>query len=396
MQCNRKKKMTLKTRDSFPDILRGFALFGIAMVNIQYFSISTFNGAESLDLTKPENGSVAFIVWALFQAKFYLLFSFLFGYSAHYVIKSEKANRRRWVGRSIGLLILGAIHLTFFFHGDILFLYGALGLLLLAFYFRSEKTLKAWIWIIYILTTLMFVAISAFAFLGEFFLASKGKTLPADEYVDILDVALRGGNFFEAAAARVELWLIFAPQAGLLQGPLVLAAFMLGVLVARRGGLAENLSPKLMKNSTIWGLTLGLGFQLVGAYLLLASSSSDSYGLSLYLAGLALNFMTAPLMSVGIVGALWLLSQKFKFTTLSAAGRHSLTIYLGQSLVFSTLFSAWGFGLFQEISLLGVVLIAAATWLGLAVLAELNLKFRSRGPMEALLSNFSRLFERKS
>jgi len=388
--------MNQKTRDSFPDILRGFALFGIAMVNIQYFSISTFNGAESLDLTKFENGSVAFIVWALFQAKFYLLFAFLFGYSAHYVIKSQKTNRRRFVGRNIGLLLIGAIHFSFFFHGDILFLYGALGLLLLAFYFRSEKTLKVWIWIIYILTTLMFVAISAFAFLGEFFLASKGKTLPADEYVDILDVALRGGNFLEAAAARVELWLIFAPQAGLLQGPLVLAAFMLGVLVARRGGLAENLSPKLMKNYAIWGLTLGLGFQLVGAYLLLTSSSSESYGLSLYLAGLALNFMTAPLMSVGIVGALWLLSQKFKFTTLSAAGRHSLSIYLGQSLVFSTLFSAWGLGLFQEISLLGVVLIAAATWLGLAVLAELNLKFRSRGPMEALLSNFSRLFERKS
>ncbi len=388
--------MNLKTRDSFPDILRGFALLGIAIVNIQYFSISTFNGAESLDLTKFENGSVAFIVWALFQAKFYLLFSFLFGYSAHYVIKSEKSNRRRFVGRNIGLLLLGAIHFSFFFHGDILFLYGALGLLLLAFYFRKEKTLKVWIWIIYILTTLMFVAISLFALLGEFFLASKGKSLPADEYVDVLDVALRNGNFLEAAAARVELWLIFAPQGFFLQGPLVLAAFMLGVLVARKGGLAENLSPRLMKNYAIWGLTLGLGLQLVGAYLMLMSSSSEDFGLSLYLGGLTLNFMTAPLMSAGIVGALWLLSQKFKFTTLSAAGRHSLSIYLGQSLVFSTLFSAWGFGLFQEISLLGVVLIAAATWLGLAVLAELNLKFRSRGPMEALLSNFSKLFERKS
>ena len=388
--------MNQKTRDSFPDILRGFALLGIAIVNIQYFSISTFNGAESLDLTKPENGSVAFIVWALFQAKFYLLFAFLFGYSAHYVIQSEKSNRRRFVGRNIGLLLIGAIHFSFFFHGDILFLYGALGLLLLAYYFRKEKTLKVWIWIIYILTTLMFVAISAFALLGEFFLASKGKTLPADEYVDVLDVALRNGNFFEAAAARVELWLIFAPQGLLLQGPLVLAAFMLGVLVARRGGLAENLSPKLMKNYAIWGLTLGLGFQLVGAYLLLASSSSESYGLSLYLAGLTLNVMTAPLMSAGLVGGLWLLSQRFKFTTLSAAGRHSLSIYLGQSLVFSTLFSAWGFGLFEQISLLGVVLIATATWLGLAVLAELNLKFRSRGPMEALLSNFSKLFERKA
>ncbi len=388
--------MNQKTRDSFPDILRGFALLGIAIVNIQYFSISTFNGAESLDLTKPENGSVAFIVWALFQAKFYLLFAFLFGYSAHYVIQSEKSNRRRFVGRNIGLLLIGAIHFSFFFHGDILFLYGALGLLLLAYYFRKEKTLKVWIWIIYILTTLMFVAISAFALLGEFFLASKGKTLPADEYVDVLDVALRNGNFFEAAAARVELWLIFAPQGLLLQGPLVLAAFILGVLVARRGGLAENLSPKLMKNYAIWGLTLGLVFQLVGAYLLLASSSSESYGLSLYLAGLTLNVMTAPLMSAGLVGGLWLLSQRFKFTTLSAAGRHSLSIYLGQSLVFSTLFSAWGFGLFEQISLLGVVLIATATWLGLAVLAELNLKFRSRGPMEALLSDFSKLFERKA
>jgi len=387
--------MNLKTRDSFPDILRGFALLGIAIVNIQYFSISTFNGAESLDLTKPENGSVAFIVWALFQAKFYLLVTFLFGYSAHYVMKSEKGNRRRWIGRTIGLLLLGAIHLTFFFHGDILFLYGALGLLLTAFYFRKEKTLRVWVWVIYILTTLLFIGVALLAFLGEIFFASKGKTFPADLYVDVLDEALASGNFLEIALARLELWIVFAPQGFFLQGPLVLAAFLVGVLVARKGGLAENLAPRLMKRFAIWGLTLGLGLQLLGAYLLLISASSETHGLSLYLAGLSLNFLTAPLMSAGLVGGLWLLSQKLKFRTLSAAGRHSLSIYLGQSLVFSTLFSAWGFGLFQEISLLGVVLIATATWLGLAVLAELNLKFRSRGPMEALLSNFSKLFERK-
>ena len=388
--------MNSKTRDSFPDILRGFALLGIAIVNIQYFSISTFNGAESLDLTKPENGSVAFIVWALFQAKFYLLFSFLFGYSAHYVIKGEKSNRSRWIGRTIGLLLLGAIHLSFFFHGDILFLYGALGLLLTAFYFRKEKTLKVWAWIIYGVTTFLFVALSVLSFAGEYFLATKGKSLPGDEVIDVLDVALRNGSFLEAAAARIELWIIFAPQGFLLQGPMVLAAFLVGVLVARNGGLAENLSPSLMKRFAVWGLTLGLAFQLVSAYILVVAASAESYGLGLYLTGLSLNFLTAPLMSAGLVGGLWLLSQRFKFSTLTAAGRHSLTIYLGQSLVFSTLFSAWGFGLFEQISLLGVVLIAVATWLGLSVLAEVNLKFRSRGPMEALLSNFSRLFERKS
>lgn len=387
--------MTIKTRDRFPDILRGFALLGIALVNIQYFSISTFNGAESLDLSQPENGSVAFLVWALFQAKFYLLFSFLFGYSAHYVIKGEKTNRRRWIGRSLGLILLGAIHLSFFFHGDILFLYGVFGLLLAVFYFRKDKTLKVWSWVIYILTAILFTAFSVLTFLGEAFLSSKGQALPPDPYIDTLDVALVSGDFLQIAAARVELWTIAAGQAFLLQGPLVFAAFLVGVLVARKGGLAENLSPKLMKRYAVWGLTLGLGIQLLAAQLFIQSTQLETFGLGTYLTALTLNFLGAPLMSAGLVGGLWLLSEKLKLTLLSAAGRHSLSIYLGQSLIFSTLFSAWGFGLFQEVSLFGVVLIAAATWLLLSMLAQANLRFRSRGPMEALLSNFSVLFERK-
>ena len=383
-------------RDSFPDILRGFALFGIAMVNIQFFSISTFNGAEALDLTEPQSATVAFLVMALFQAKFYLLFSFLFGYSAHYVLKGEKSNRRRWIARSVGLVILGLLHLTFFFHGDILFIYGVFALLITLLYFRKEKTLKVWAWIIYIITAVLFVAISVLVYLGEVFLASKGKTFPSEESIDFLDVALTSGGFLEIAAARFEFWLIAAGPAFLLQGSLVFVAFIVGVLVARKGGLGASLKPELMKRFAFWGLTVGLALQLLSAYIFIANERAESYSLSLYLVAIALNFLTAPLMSAGLVGGLWLLSQKFKLSLLSAAGRQSLSIYLGQSLVFSTLFSAWGFGLFQELSLLSVVLIAAATWLILALLAKLNLRYRNRGPMEALLSNFSNLFDRKS
>ena len=366
------------------------------MVNIQFFSISTFNGAESLDLTDPQNASVAFIVSALFQAKFYLLFSFLFGYSAHYVLKGEKSTRRKWLARSVGLIILGLIHLTFFFHGDILFIYGVFALLLTLLYFRKEKTLKVWAWVLYIITAVLFVAISLLVYLGEMFLASKGKTFPSQESIDFLDVALSSGGFLEIAAARFEFWLLAAGPGFLLQGPLVFVAFLVGVLVARKGGLAASLKPELMKKFAIWGLTLGLGLQLLSGYIFITNEQAESYSLGLYLIATAMNLMTAPLMSAGLVGGLWLLSQKMKFSLLSAAGRHSLSIYLGQSLVFSTLFSAWGFGLFQELSLLSVVLIAAATWLALALLAQLNLRFRTRGPMEALLSGFSRMFERKS
>jgi uncharacterized protein len=388
--------LAITQRDSFPDILRGFALFGIAMVNIQFFSISTFNGAESLDLTDPQNASVAFIVSVLFQAKFYLLFSFLFGYSAHYVLKGEKSNRRKWLTRSVGLIILGLIHLTFFFHGDILFIYGVFALLLTLLYFRKEKTLKVWAWVIYIVTAVLFVAISLLVYLGEMLLASKGKAFPGQESIDFLDAALTSGGFLEIAAARFEFWLLAAGPAFLLQGSLVFVAFIVGVLVARKGGLAASLKPELMKKFAIWGLTLGLGLQLLAGYIFITNEQAESYSQSLYLIAIALNFLTAPLMSAGLVGGLWLLSQKMKLSLLSAAGRHSLSIYLGQSLVFSTLFSAWGFGLFQELSLLSVVLIAAATWLALALLAKLNLRYRTRGPMEALLSGFSRLFERKS
>lgn len=388
--------MKISQRDSFPDILRGFALLGIAMVNIQFFSISTFNGAESLDLMDPQNASVAFLVAALFQAKFYLLFSFLFGYSAHYVLKGEKSNRRRWIARSVGLVLLGLLHLTFFFHGDILFVYGVFALLLTFLYFRKEKTLKVWAWVIYSITVVLFMGISLLVYLAEVVLVSKGKSFPSQETIGFLDVALKSGGFLDIAAARFEFWLLAAGPAFLLQGSLVFVAFIVGVLVARRGGLAASLKPELMKKFAIWGLTLGLGLQLLSAYIFISNEQAESYSLGLYLTAMAINFLTAPLMSAGLVGALWLLSQRWKLSLLSAAGRHSLSIYLGQSLVFSTLFSAWGFGLFQELSLLSVVLIAAATWLALALLAQLNLRFRTRGPMEALLSGFSRMFERKS
>jgi uncharacterized protein len=388
--------LKISQRDSFPDILRGFALLGIAMVNIQFFSISTFNGAESLDLMDPQNASVAFLVAALFQAKFYLLFSFLFGYSAHYVLKGEKSNRRRWIARSVGLVLLGLLHLTFFFHGDILFLYGVFALLLTFLYFRKEKTLKVWAWVIYSITVVLFMGISLLVYLAEVVLVSKGKSFPSQETIGFLDVALKSGGFLDIAAARFEFWLLAAGPAFLLQGSLVFVAFIVGVLVARRGGLAASLKAELMKKFAIWGLTLGLGLQLLSAYIFISNEQAESYSLGLYLTAMAINFLTAPLMSAGLVGALWLLSQRWKLSLLSAAGRHSLSIYLGQSLVFSTLFSAWGFGLFQELSLLSVVLIAAATWLALALLAQLNLRFRTRGPMEALLSGFSRMFERKS
>lgn len=380
-------------RDSFPDVLRGFALFGIALVNIPYLSLDTINAAEGADLTQPSNAVAAFVVMALFQAKFYLLFSFLFGYSAHYVLKDDKSNRPRWVARSIGLVILGVIHFTFLFHGDILFLYGLFGLILTALYFRSEKAIRGWAKGIYIAISVLFAALSLLTYVGEMALSAQGKSLPDETFTSKLDSALQSGTFLETVGPRLELWLFAAPNGFLLQGPLVFAAFLVGVLVARKNGLVTP-NAALMKKLLVLGLTVGLPVQLLSAYLFVVNSTgADSIGL--YLVSLSLNFLSAPLLSAAYVVLLWKISEKLKLGLLASAGRMSLTVYLSQSVVFSTLFSAWGFGLFAKLGVAEVTLIAALTWLLLAALSMVYLKFRNKGPMESLLSGFSKLFERK-
>ena len=381
----------MTNRDSFPDVLRGFALLGIALVNIPLLAIDPILHNEGADLSIPSNAAGAFIVMAFFQAKFYLLFSFLFGYSAHYVLKDSKENRGRWIGRSIGLVLLGILHFSLLFFGDILFLYGLFGLLLLVFYFRKAKTLKIWAWVIYIISALSFAALSALTLVGEYFLASKGQSIPGLDLGDFSNV-MTSQSFVESIGFRLELWLTAAPTAFALQGPPVLIAFLVGVLAARGNFLGADAKASTMKKFAIWGFTLGLPLQLFSAYLFVQNAVSDTYSLGLYLSAISLNFMTAPLLSAGYIGALWLLNQKLKFVILASAGMYSLTIYLSQSVVFATLFSGWGFGFSNQLGVLPVTLIAAATWFILALIAHQLIRAGRRGPMETLLTSFSKLF----
>jgi uncharacterized protein len=380
-------------RDTFPDVLRGFALLGIALVNIPLLAIDPVLHNEGGDLTVFSNGLTAFIVAALFQAKFYLLFSFLFGYSAHYVIKNSKENRGRWVGRSIGLILLGFFHFSLLFFGDILFIYGVFGLLLLAFYFRKDKTLKVWAWIIYGVSSLLSIGIAALTIVGEQFLALKGKTLPELSAGDFSSV-MTTTSFFDAIGFRLELWLFAAPAGFALQAPPIFVAFLVGVLAARRNALSSGVNPAVMKKLALWGILVGLPLQLFSAYLFVSNATAETYSLGASFMALSINFVTAPLLSAGYVGLLWLVSQKFKLALLSSAGRYSLTIYLSQSLIFAILFSGWGFGLYAQLDVLPVALIAATTWFLLAVLAYVAAKAGRKGPMETVLTGFSKLFVR--
>ena len=375
-------------RDTAPDVLRGFALLGILVVNIQFMGLNSDQGARGEWTQGFANGAATFLIAALFTGKFYLLFSFLFGYSSSYVIRNDRANRPRWIKRCIVLIVFGALHFTFLWHGDIIFFYGLFGLLLTFFFFRAEKTLKIWSRIIFSTSSIFIVLIGALTFISEFLLEEDLGT----STVSTLDEILQDGTFLESIPARLEVWLLSISAGIFLQGGLAVAAFLLGVRLARSSFLSSPLDKaanlKLMKK----GLFLGLPIQIIAAVILLRNEQAAEPSESIYLISLFVSFVTAPLLSMFYVGLIRKLVEERPRLVLwmKPAGKMSLTIYISQSVITSLIFGPWGLGLFQDLQTWQVFILAVGIWLLLSYFAAQWLKRFEQGPLEKLVSSLTR------
>ena len=375
-------------RDVAPDVLRGFALLGILVVNIQFMGLSSAEGARG-DWTQGfANGSATFLIAALFAGKFYLLFSFLFGYSSNYVIRNDKSNRARWIKRCLVLIGFGALHFTFLWHGDIIFVYGLFGLLLTFFFFRADRTLKIWSRIVFFVSTFFIILIGALALTAEYLLEED----LGSSTVLSLDEILRNGTFLESIPARLEVWVLSISSGIFLQGGLAFAAFLVGVRLARSNFLSSPLDKDANSRLVKKGLVFGLPIQVIAAVILLQNEQSAEPSESVYLISLFVSFVTAPLLSMFYVGVIRkLVEEKPNLVIwMMPAGKMSLTIYISQSVLTSLIFGPWGLGLFQALQTWQVFLLAFAIWLILSYIAAEWLKKFNQGPFEKLVSSLTR------
>ena len=375
-------------RDIAPDVLRGFALLGILVVNIQFMGLSSDQGARGEWTQGFANGSATFLIAALFAGKFYLLFSFLFGYSSNYVIRNDRANRPRWIKRCFVLIAFGVLHFTFLWHGDIIFMYGLLGLLLTFFFFRADRTLKIWTRIIFSISTIFILLIGVLTFILEFLLEEDlGSSTESS-----LDEILRNGTFLESIPARLEVWLLSISSGIFLQGGLAFAAFLLGVRLARSNFLSSPIdkaaNSRLMKK----GLVFGLPIQIIAAVIFLQNEQASQPSESIYLLSLFASIVAAPLLSMFYVGLIRKLVEERPHLVLwmKPAGKMSLTIYISQSVITSLIFSPWGLGLFQDLQTWQVFILAFGIWLLLSYFAAQWLKRFEQGPLEKLVSSLTR------
>lgn len=362
------------------DALRGFALLGILAVNIWLFADPYFaSGMNNPPYAGALDVAVRFVVALLFETKFYLLFSFLFGYSfTLQMAAAERAGaafRPRMLRRSAGLVMLGVLHGCLLFYGDILHLYGLLCFLLLALYGRQRRAMEIAA-VLLLLAALMLAALGVLVLLG-------GEGTPDLKPVFAKLAAFHG----DARSTQAYVAGEFPSTVALLlfgQGPSAFAMFLLGMAAGR-----EQLFARVEVLRAWLPRILRLGVLGGAGALFYALASEIAPGGAMIIFATALSVLTAPLLTAAYVaGLLMLFDSRYGprvIAALAPMGKLALSNYLMQSLVMALLFTGYGTRLCGELPPIAVLALVPAIYLTQMAISAWWLKHHTYGPAEWLL-----------
>ena len=378
-------------RQSLVDALRGFALLGILVVNIASFS-STYYGAgvpDPLGLSLVERGA-SFVRTFVFETKFYLLFSFLFGYSFSLQMQAAqregKAFAPRMARRLLGLWVLGVAHAVVLYHGDILTTYAVIGVVLLMLRRRGDGLLMCGAVGLVLATSLLWAGIGYLLAFANLSTDMRGAYAEAGRAL----AAYRGTPatvIVQHVRELTQIWWITV----LVQAPTALAMFFAGFIAGRRGVFANAEKHRgLFRRLLVWGLVIGLPGAAVYAW---PSARVENSIREIY--GLSATLLTAPFLSAAYASALvlWMLGPRGHAVEglLAPAGRMALSNYLLQSLVCAWLFLAYGLRWIGTFGPLATTAIAFAIFACQLVLSRWWMRRFVYGPVEWVLRAFTNL-----
>jgi len=338
----------------FVDVLRGFAVFGILVANMASYSGHIYDISNQGDLL---DYAVLVLIRFFVTAKFYSLFSFLFGWgmSVQMNRSSERGQKftHLYLRRLAILLLLGIAHGVFIWTGDILTLYAILGILLLLLRNRSEKFLIA----ILVLSLLIAVIVrapgdtmTAFRALYE----NMTSFLRHDTYAESL---YSTGTYKQITQLRLQeflkgnSWILFYFGN-------VFAMFVMGLIIGKRK-VFQELDHHLSLIRKVFWIALVLGVLFNGLFVWMDINPAwrvSSWIPSYYNQMIQRMFYSigAPAMMLFYCAGIILLFQKYSWrqhlTQLGNVGRMALSNYLLQSIIFTLIFYNYGLGIYGEIS----------------------------------------------
>lgn len=352
------------------DIVRGFALFGVLLVNLTMMNQNIFSSGGNFDHLTGINAFSAYAIYYLAQGKFYTIFSFLFGLGFFYFIDrptvDEKLVGERFKRRMYALLLFGVIHLIFVWFGDILHSYAICGFILFSQRNKPDKKIKRSIVILLIISILIV----------GFASSVDGMNNSLSQKIERANEAYANASYFEMVGYRLfnELPLIIANLIVVI--PKLLAMFYIGFLCGRHRifHTLDQYKTKI-KKLWIWGGLISIAC-FAGLFVL----NNDM------ITGM-LNEVTTVSGSLFYVTSLILLIKSPLYPLLSVLqypGRMALTNYLVQTIFWTTVINGYGLGYFGKIPYWAFFPLAAAFFIIQIILSMLWLKRFKFGPMEKL------------
>ncbi|MFO7924138.1 MAG: DUF418 domain-containing protein [Bacteroidales bacterium] len=381
------------------DVLRGLAIFGILMVNMQIFyrpvslMLAGYPGFISIADTIAE-----ILIKFFFEGKFYVIFSMLFGYGFWLFINKPGHEGKSIIPvfrrRAFFLLIFGILHVVLLWAGDILVFYALFGFLLIAFRRKSGRSLIKWaIWLILIpiiissLGVLMTVLASMDPEAKTAVDASLQERATFMESMIVKASAVYStGSFTEIVSIRLREYQLLLPGI-LFFYPMVFAMFLTGVWAAKKEIIRnyQDHLPFFRKTFRI-ALITGLIANTIYTYSYFQTSAAmaDIYSV-LYSAGHIIGGIS---FGIAYISGIVLLVNRGKLkgfgSLMSPVGRMALTNYLMHSIICTTLFLSYGFGLFSQITAWQGVLLTIVIFGIQIYYSKVWLKYFDYGPFEWL------------
>jgi uncharacterized protein len=356
------------------DAMRGVALLGILLVNVQSFMgpLQVKGAWQGSDLV------LQFLITWLVEGKFISMFALLFGLGVALQIARARERGRsptRFLLRRFGVLaVFGVAHGIAVWSGDILLSYAATGCLLLLFRSHDLPSLRRWSLALWLATSMVLLA-------GVALTAARGGIAEADPSATI--AAYSSGDYGAMVAQRLREWTSLLPLA-VVALPWTLALMLAG-MIAVRSGIAIDLArhrPQLRRLAII-GIAGGLPLGLAGAIVAVVGGDSvttrETYSLAIVQAG-------GPVLAIGYLSAGALAFERHMRSSitqrLAAVGRMALTNYLLQSVLTTAWYYSGGrYGTGSLTAGIGIWLVVSTLQL---LWSPWWLDRFAQGPMEAL------------
>lgn len=377
-----------KPRIESLDVLRGFAILGILIVNAPFFAASWHSAfaPNAFPLAVDESSLWSWLAMhTFFEFKCITLFSMLFGISV-YLVGGERSDREKGAQlrrRLSWMILFGLIHGALIWYGDILFNYALCGFLFLFCRSWRPGTLMFWgmFWTLFS-TGLIALTMFAMQHAPPEAIAKQAAmmSLSAEQFAAFKERIT--GDLATSVALNFEWWVTFLLQALLFITPRTIGIMMIGLALFKWGFMSGR-SPAWLY---VLLLVVGAGTFAV-AWLQGVREFEAGFPMAMVQGeGMVVLSLLSPFGTLFYVSLLILLLKSgvvgFLMSLLAATGRMAFTNYIAQSLIMTTIF--WRLGYFGEVSRPDLWLVVGGVWLTQLIWSPLWLSVFAMGPLEWL------------